>query len=647
MAGNNQYAIEVGFPLARIKEGVSDNIIDGTEDSIDNELLKYENANLLRENVQMGRDERNEIIGEDPALRAMKAEEAVKEASSTISQLPTTISDTPHMPMTSFIEKDDWYSGVEGWFKAVDDHIAEAEGTGISQGGSRAVAGIGKAFILEPLKALRKLQDADLSQPPSTTPDGDRTASAVAELAVNTGILSTVAPAPAGALRLFGGRVAAENLGEQGIEAANQAMTVAQMMKKRGATEDQIRKATNHYMEEADLGGISIGADDKLRLEFSDKYSAVQHWDAMKSGEIYNLGMVFKHDTLYKLYPDMGIDVTVSINKVTDGARNYKPSASYQPDTRHIKVNAKNEEDARSAILHELQHELQRMERFAPGGNTDMVRGTEAEAAIRARLDEAKKIVYNKRGKSTLWTKEEVDLLNKYGPDPAHATYKRIGGEVEARTVQRRAEMTAKEQRALAPRHSEDIPRNEQLSEGDLQLGNVPEGLRYIQTMEVPRSLKTPGERRVRLREIENSMTRNTRDLERLKEHVTSGRFTPAVVESKQRMIERIEAQLIKHSEEKLALSNVSTTRVRRDDMGFKVVNQTAPASIGIPVQGVPKKLSEDIGRAPKRRSKLERLREREESLTSIIENEVRFKRVERAKKELDKVKKELEKVLP
>jgi hypothetical protein len=52
--------------------------------------------------------------------------------------------------------------------------------------------------------------------------------------------------------------------------------------------------------------------------------------------------------------------------------------------------------------------------------------------------------------------------------------------------------------------------------------------------------------------------------------------------------------------------------------------------------------MSEDIGNMPKRRSKLERLREQEESLITIAEGEPRIARVQQAKKRLEATRRKI-----
>jgi hypothetical protein len=619
---------------------------------------------------------------------------------------------------------DDWYAYVESYFDAVDKHIDQAESTGISQGGSRAVAWLGRTFIGEPLRALRELQDADLTRTPSDSPTGTETIQKVVNNAANVGVLSSAVPVPAGALRLFGGKEAAQNLTAQGFPHAESALAIAKKMKTAGKSEEEIRKATNDIMEEAGLGGISIGADGKLRFEVSDKYSRVKHWEAMKSGEEYNLGMIFEHPTLYKMFPDIGLDVTVSVNKVNEGMRNFKPSASYQPDQRHIKINARNEEEARSALLHELQHEIQFQERFSFGGNVDMMRGSVAEDEIR-------------KGMRGLDLRERIA---KYGSsDPAHAAYSRLEGEVEAKNVQTRADYSARERRAQKPEDTEAFPRDQQINEGHLQLDEVPPGLRtayskgdvdlasdvaprdwaphtgmnkhlkkdYVlidnQTGEPVGSAATKqgadrsaGKRGGREDEASTIRVEKTQDflnrkwngpemkrwretqLERARERTQEMAFDGKKMSAKdigdneRRIARSLKTNTV--SKEKLERDlktpeRFSATRqeqmrhgiaqyqTRIDQLNGELAELTKikearaimpkNTEFSIPAaatldQAAPKTMSPDAGPMGKRRSKLERLKEQEESLITIAEGEPRIARVQQAKKRLEATRRQI-----
>lgn len=268
---------------------------------------------------------------------------------------------------------DDWYSAVEGWFKAVDDHIAQAESTGISQGGSKAVAWLGRTFIGEPLRALRELQDADLSQPPSTTQGGVDAIQKVTNVAANVGVLSTVAPAPRSALRTFGGRPEAENLAKIGFPEAETAFDIAEMMAKKGASEKVIRDTTRSLMEEAGLGGMSLGKDGKWRLEIPDKDMKLKvDFDKVKTGGY--LDELVDHPLYFAAQP-AARDIPVIIQKVHPNMKNFRASGGF--DGENIHIVAQNGEQVLDILTHELSH-FSAMKNKFPRGTDPAVVGEEA-----------------------------------------------------------------------------------------------------------------------------------------------------------------------------------------------------------------------------------------------------------------------------
>ena len=591
-------AIDVKFLTTR----ESDNIVDTTTNSIDAEVEHYESIIGHEQNIQEGIAERAKIAQESDVLKGQRAFMSTTEASNILQELPTTISDTPSSP--TFFDPDaskgNWYKYVEEWMDSGDKLVADAEATGISQGASKVGMWAARAFVGEPLRALRTIQEADLSQPPSRTPGFDKTGRAIAETALNVGILGSAFEVPKGALRLFGGRVAAQNLTEQGLGHAEQALNVAKDMQKRGMSEDQIRKATSDLMEKGDLGGISIGADSKLRLEFSDKYSKIQHWDKVQPGEMYNLGMIFKHDTLYKLYPDLGIDVTVSFTKIHEGMRGHKPSASYYPDKRHITVEARNADDARSAILHELQHELQRAERFAPGANSDVVRGSAAEAVIREQMDDMAIRIFQAKGAEKAALQEQAKLKWANPKNANFETYRRVMGEVEARNVQTRADMSNKGLRERAPRKDEDIPRDQQISEGDLQLDMVPPGLRRQDSAPDDFTLKEKTAAKAKILAAEKNVENL---LKRLDHH--ERRMARSLPPSMEADLERGRVSILKRLERQrevleaqykiwgdTPIETHAKRAIMREDRRDR---RPKPEKLKVPTQGVPKTLGKAI----------------------------------------------------
>ncbi len=236
--------------------------------------------------------------------------------------------------------------------------------------------------------------------------------------------------------------------------------------------------------------GWFIGPDKKLRFEFSDKDAALDKkaFDELKNGGTATLGSVLKHDDLFKHYPNAR-DVTVRMLTKEEEKMGYL--GSFDPKTQVLAIPS-NMDRARSTVLHETQHYIQNTEEFARGGNpltaADSVRSYNSQRVIEA-LQEANRIskqeyqdyqnsgVFNRLGrivrgekiptpKTDKYTKEVLDPLEQEadriksslkGIDDEEA-YRRLFGEVEARNVQTRSNLSIQDRQLADPRLSEDVP---------------------------------------------------------------------------------------------------------------------------------------------------------------------------------------------
>lgn len=143
---------------------------------------------------------------------------------------------------------------------------------------------------------------------------------------------------------------------------------------------------------------------------------------------------VFTHPDLYAAYPDLG---NVWFNNLRAGGGN---QAYYRAGgvggAGEIGGNiGSSVDDLRSTSLHELQHAIQQRENFARGSNLD---AAAAESGV------------------------------KSAPD-ALAEYRKVAGEVEARNVQARRNMTAEQRRVTPPWATQDTPDEQQTIRGILE----------------------------------------------------------------------------------------------------------------------------------------------------------------------------------
>ena len=177
-------------------------------------------------------------------------------------------------------------------------------------------------------------------------------------------------------------------------------------------------------------------------------------------------------DTLFKYYPELR-DVKFKFSNL--GAATV---GIYDSKTKTIEVNDALLYSPRKAernLQHEVQHVIQHLEGFAKGGNEFQVRGevkkkfSEVIKQIRqlraeGKEDEAKAIVEKNRG-----------LYNAYQANDDYNSYKSLAGEVEARNVQERMNMTPEERRKTLAESTEDVARKDQIFLG---VGDVSFSLR-------------------------------------------------------------------------------------------------------------------------------------------------------------------------
>lgn len=177
-------------------------------------------------------------------------------------------------------------------------------------------------------------------------------------------------------------------------------------------------------------------------------------------------------DTLFKYYPELR-DVKFKFSNL--GADTF---GIYSNKTKTIEVNDAFLYSPRKAernLQHEVQHVIQHLEGFAKGGNQFQVRGevkkkfNEVIKQIRqlraeGKEDEAKAIVEKNRG-----------LYNAYTKNDDYNSYKSLAGEVEARNVQERMNMTPEERRKTLAESTEDVARKDQIFLG---VGDVSFSLR-------------------------------------------------------------------------------------------------------------------------------------------------------------------------
>jgi hypothetical protein len=268
----------------------------------------------------------------------------------------------------------------------------------------------------------------------------------------------------------------------------------ASQMEKKGAKPQEIWQAT----------GTVRGPDGQLRQEISDEISftkgggdfeetimnAYDRGTQRTGNQLYKTTVddVFYNRELASAYPElMGMETRTT----RQGSDAYGSLAQDLLNNEQFLSVRKDlsPKQARSTMLHELQHAIQEQEGFAVGGNTntmDRLIGKAKDRDFLIRQSEewqkANKSVddlYNKYFTNEL-TIEEVkaaekqlqkqypilleqidasDAARKIGSDPVDA-YKRLMGEAEARLTQTRADLTPEQRKQYFPFEFQDEIRN-------------------------------------------------------------------------------------------------------------------------------------------------------------------------------------------
>jgi hypothetical protein len=206
------------------------------------------------------------------------------------------------------------------------------------------------------------------------------------------------------------------------------------------------------------------------------------------------LWRVIDHKKAYSDYPSLEDIKTSTPVREGFGSASYSPESSrlgfdYRKITEPERINLHAKENAKSNILHEVQHAIQGREGFARGGSplTQLDEGLNdfpkhlpiyfRIKKIRSEVDDLARqrvmATKNKLSKDQQmdlerqmkWKSEELSgLLDEFSFD----RYKRLAGEAEARNVQTRVDFTPAERMAKPPWTTLDVPEDELLVRGVL-----------------------------------------------------------------------------------------------------------------------------------------------------------------------------------
>lgn len=351
------------------------------------------------------------------------------------------------------------------------------------------------SFIHDAWEGYKAFADADPRDNSQEATDRlSKAAFDVSGLAMTGGL---AAPRPAGSIGMFGGRLA---------KTADQAaLAEAEKMAASGADRQAIWDATGWFQ----------GPDKKWRYEIDD--SAAKY---KPDFEGKTLPDAVRHDAAYQAYPWLA-EVPASRNTLSDWRGERLANGTYDP-VKGISIHDDlGTKTGRSTALHEMQHGVQDKENFGQGYNPSeaaqdigQARLTESEllSKIGRYQDAAGDEARGYMAKATQGDKDAAEFVsaaqkrwegvlgrrsddNPYGVTPEQAVqfeiqdrdeilkraitgyqnasrisrldpfelYKRHAGETEARTVQKRMDLTPEERRARPPWLDYDVPESQQI----------------------------------------------------------------------------------------------------------------------------------------------------------------------------------------
>lgn len=287
--------------------------------------------------------------------------------------------------------------------------------------------------------------------------------------------------------------------GERGAAAADKAeertfrmdnISVAKDMEKNKKKAKAIKAAT----------GWERGADGKWRYEMPDVVLRdPKEWVNKKTLTLSDI--VEKPNDLFKEYPEL-FDAYPELkdmkilkgraksggvfynNAITLNLGDIREAIKYDMDTHYKLAN----NSLKKTLVHEIQHYIQEQEGFAQGGNSEMIvdkNALDAIAKLRAEKDAVAKEFYamspeeqqrrkyeiNNRYNDLTKQIERLEKSSRIGYDG----YNRLSGEVEARNVSARLNMTPEERRKTLAESTEDVARKDQIFLG---VGDVSFSLR-------------------------------------------------------------------------------------------------------------------------------------------------------------------------
>lgn len=213
------------------------------------------------------------------------------------------------------------------------------------------------------------------------------------------------------------------------------------------------------------MGTFSALTDKKPRFEINDNLAKlkVNTWDKLMKivGSDAKVTDVIDHPTLFKQYPELK-DYKIKFSTVG----NY--GGQFDPNTKTISVSwdlrVRKPEEIKSTLLHEIQHAIQEREGFARGGSPALFGNNSNDANLKDLFNRQWDYVNSLEQGSKKWSlaNDELQRIAKELNTPKQ-NYQRLAGEVEARDVSARMDLTPQQRVNNPPYRSQGIPVKDQI----------------------------------------------------------------------------------------------------------------------------------------------------------------------------------------
>jgi hypothetical protein len=247
--------------------------------------------------------------------------------------------------------------------------------------------------------------------------------------------------------------------GERARTANLEARDLAAKMEEDGATREEIWEATWDQHNQ----GWFRGVDGKWRWEIDDELSwMTTALGAMEGHQKGRLADLMQHAGIHTQRSALGEPAYPGMaNLKTELFRSSDSTPWGKNVDGHLAARSDKVEGAKGLhgiTLHEVQHQIQVEEGFARGSHPKAI----SDDMVKVERD---RLETRQSSASNDWTSiDTAPAADELSDDVVrHGIYQRFAGEVEARTVQARMNMTAEERRARPPWLDYDIPEQDQI----------------------------------------------------------------------------------------------------------------------------------------------------------------------------------------